>query len=105
MTTKREALVAYRAAVLDAGAIDVRIKLTLASAVHLATEVQDSELRFPDEVRAACAMHEAYAKQPEPEGFDAKLKWMQDRKIIVDAFWSAFAGEVVDGVEIVRGES
>lgn len=102
MTTRREAVIAYRDAVRLSGATEIRLSMTTDDAMALGAELADSEIRFPEKLKAATAAYKAATEAPEPEEFDAKLAWMKARGNAADAFWDSFEGQDVSGVTIIR---
>jgi hypothetical protein len=77
-----------------------RLALTDTEGFALANEVG------PENCRHAAALKAALAAQaslpPRPTDDDALIAWALKAKAAREAFWDAFEGEIVDGVEIVR---
>lgn len=98
--TIREQVAAYKAAVGPFASGEINVPLTTADAVALVGEIGTTGLRNPETVAAAAA---AFASLPaRPEDDAALAEWALERKKLSDAFWGEFAGEEIDGVNIVR---
>lgn len=104
MPTQRQAVADYLAAMKLNGAQEVRLQLATDKAVGLAKELAASEHRHPEKLAAAIERFEAAVAAPDPaaDDFEGRLASVKELDEASKAFWDAFEGQVVDGVEIIR---
>jgi hypothetical protein len=91
---------AYRDAVAKPGAEVIRMRLSTAEAVELAKSLDSASVRHPKQLAAAVA--DFAVTDPQPTEPEALLSWAAREQRRATEFWSAFEGEVVQGVEIIR---
>ena len=102
MSTVTDQLAAYAAAVSAQNpTAPIRMALTDAEALELVTEHGTETLRNPDAVAAGAKALSAVLEQTVPTG-DALLAYAKAKGAAIAAFWSAFAGESINGVEVIR---
>jgi len=108
MTPNRDAVKAYRDAMLLAGVSpdENRMRIptdgSVPNAIGLASELSDDELNHPNQIRTELAVIEALKKAGEPKSMEGRISWYRDMDAAAKGLWDAFAGQVVEGVEIVR---
>jgi hypothetical protein len=100
----RVAVKAYKTASTLGGCDIPRIALATAHAVELAEEVikEGAELRHTQTVKAAIGVYATLRDNPAAHGSEAEILRGSLLAKAADEFWSAFEGEPIDGVEILR---
>lgn len=79
-----------------------RLEYGDAEAIDLATELDLDQCRHPEALKVAVERIAALPPRPDNGDDDALIAWATSAKKAREAFWDAFEGEVVDGVEIIR---
>jgi len=94
-------VVAYRDAMAGIGATQLRMPFATTDAITLAGELVPEEIRHPE---AFAKGIEAWDALGSPPAGDAEKMLTHGAAMAkaADAFWNAFEGQVVDGVEIIR---
>jgi hypothetical protein len=100
--TARDQVVAYRAALEAAGAQEIRLALPTPVAVALAKELDPAQARHPEQLAAALAQHDALPAAPSGDDVEALAAYGTAYGAVAGAFWDAFEGQTIDGVEIIR---
>lgn len=80
----------------------IRRYLTDPEAVALAKELKPAECRHPALLGAALDAIAKVPPMPKSENPNAILAWAQKSDAALRAFWNAFEGQEVEGVEIMR---
>jgi hypothetical protein len=94
----RAKIAAYRDAVADQGATEIRMQLTTEQAIELVGETADAAQR----AKAAAESLAELMAAPQPAGIDAALARTQAAALLVSALWDAVEGMDVDGCTVIR---
>lgn len=78
------------------------VALSDADAVELALDVGLENARFPEVLADGIEKLEALPAPPSADDPDALATWANAKTAASAKFWDAYAGEVVDGVTIIR---
>jgi hypothetical protein len=100
--TIRDKVAAYREAMAEAGAQEIRLALPTPAAVALAKELDPAQARHPEQLAAAIAQHDALQAAPSADDVEALAAYGAAYGAVATAFWDAFEGQTIDGVEIIR---
>jgi len=79
-----------------------RYRVSDTEAVALVAEAAAAAHVFRNPVSEVAAALDAALKEPVPTEVDAMVVWATNIGAASRAFWDAFAGEVINGVEIIR---
>jgi len=79
-----------------------RFMVTDSEALQVAAEATLAGQKFRNPIGEVAADLEAALKEPPPTETDALVAWATRVGAASRAFWDAFAGEVINGVEIIR---
>lgn len=104
MGTAIERVKAFRDVLVGVGATEHRMPHTTAEAVTLAQELAPDAIRHPQALAAAITEMVKINELPKPDAGEegALLEYLKARERGRIAFWDAFEGQSVEGVEIVR---
>lgn len=102
MSLTRSRLAALVAAQAAIGVPLTRVPVGTKDALELATELEPHEIRHADLLPPAVAGLKAALALPVLEEIDLEVERVKLQADAITAFWNAFEGQVVDGVEIIR---
>jgi hypothetical protein len=102
MSLTRSSLAALVAAQAAIGVALTRAPVSTPDALTLAEELEPAEIRHAELLPPAVAELKAALALPVLEEIDLEVERVKRQADAIAAFWNAFEGQVVDGVEIIR---